>query len=127
MTLVSLNHWTPDTVRAIRWENGVHGSGACAPGTPNGLLLAARHSSCHVSSRSGFRPSSTARASRLDSFPIPVAGGGSDSSFLTGDGEDLRATQRLVETAMLAATAALVFYLSLVPRIEVNSPTVTDP
>ena len=127
MPLVSLNHWTPDTVRAIRWENGVRGSGACAAGTPNGLLPVARNSSCHVSSRSGFRYSSTARASRFNSFPIPGAGGSSDSSLITGDGEDLRATQRLVETAMLAATAALVFYLSLVLRIEVNNntPTIT--
>jgi len=43
-----------------------------------------------------------------------------DGSILTGDGSELRSTVRLVECAMLAATAGLAYFLSNLLRIEVN-------
>lgn len=42
-----------------------------------------------------------------------------DGSILTGDGSELRNTVRLVECAMLAATAGLAYFLSNLLRIEV--------
>ncbi|CAM6076443.1 unnamed protein product [Sphagnum tenellum] len=41
-----------------------------------------------------------------------------DGSLLTGDGSELRKTERLVECAMLAATAGLAFFLSTLLRLE---------
>lgn len=41
-----------------------------------------------------------------------------DGSILTGDGSELRSTVRLVECAMLAATAGLAYFLSNLLRIE---------
>jgi hypothetical protein len=43
----------------------------------------------------------------------------SDGSILTGDGSELERTLRLVECAMLAATAGLAFFLSNLFRLEV--------
>lgn len=45
-----------------------------------------------------------------------------DGSLLTGDGIELRKTERLVECAMLAATAGLAFFLSTLLRLEVSFP-----
>jgi hypothetical protein len=45
-----------------------------------------------------------------------------DGSLLTGDGSELRKTERLVECAMLAATAGLAFFLSTLLRLEVSFP-----
>lgn len=44
---------------------------------------------------------------------------GVDGSVLTGDGSELRNTLRLVECAMLAATAGLAYFLSNLLRLEV--------
>jgi hypothetical protein len=53
-----------------------------------------------------------------ESVPKPE-GRVEDGSILTGDGSELRSTVRLVECAMLAATAGLAYFLSNLLRLEV--------